>query len=767
MLHPKDLSRVPARAHHEMASTNVLIAAWRRSGLIVLTVIVALAMALIALSVLKKQYRAEAILQLNLDKRESGQVDNDAAPVALDANSIVQSELKIIRSRIIARRVVDRLHLADDPRYAPPAAENAASQQGGDASASPPDLLARVEDTWHAVAGDALGWLHRTVSPSVQADIDPMTRRIEAAENDLLSHLSADTDNRSYIVTVNYTSDNPERSARIANAVAEEYIQRRIEANFDAAGKTAEWLNAQIKSTAKTLSDAEDMVEAYRAQSGLLELGTSENLDQQQLRNLSAQLSAAVLARTDAEAKLARMQDLERSGEVPSAADLQGSPLVQNLVERQAAARKDLATMLAKFGVSHPAVIQAQAGLASTNAALATELRRAVSIVQGDVAAAQRTEADVRQRLGVLQHTMIAGKTKESELRTRLAATQAIRERLETLTRSRDQALAFQQLRPVAASLIVPAEPVRSPSSPKPIIVFPLALACGLGIGLVAATMLERRDRGLRTSADVGPVTGTRCLGMVPEVSQRVLSGHGGRNDEYALQQSLLTEAARSVGAAVGLFGLARDCRVVLVTSSVNGEGKSTLCHAMAQSLVAAGQRVLLVDGWPRRVEGPPPVTMTRDMFPQAFDSQAGLLQERSLTVLQRGSSGSLATDVFSSGAFAHLLEHARKHFDVILLEGPSVMLVADSLVLGRLADTVIHVARWSNTKQRTIEAALQRLNESSIGVDGVVLTRVHLGRHAALKIADYCSYYLKERRFYQRLTGRGKARPTDLSWVG
>jgi polysaccharide biosynthesis transport protein len=764
MLQIKDLSRVPARNHHETASTNVLIAAWRRLGLILITAAIAVAIGVAALSVMKKQYSAEAILQLNLDKRETGQTDNDAPPIVLDASSVVQSELKIIRSRIIARRVVDRLHLADDPRYASPVAEEPASRQGYDDVQPSDGFLARAESTWHALADDATGWMHRTISPPVEVDADAQTRRIEAAENDVMSHLSVETDNRSYIVTINYTSDDPVRSARIATAVAEEYIQRRIEANFDAAGKTAEWLDGQIKSTAKALSEAENTVEAYRAQSGLLELGTSENLDQQQLRNLSAQLSTAVLARGDAETKLARMQELEKGGKVPSAADLQGSPLVQNLVERQAAAQRDFTAMLAKVGINHPAAVQARAGLAAINTALAAELRHAVSVVQGDVAAAQRTEYDVRERVTALQHAMIAGKTSESELHTRLAAAQAIRERLTVLTRSRDQALAFQQLRPVAASLIVPAEPARSPSSPKPIVILPLALASGLGIGVVVATMLERRDRGLLTSADVEPVTGTRCLGMVPQVSQRVLSGKNRRPDgRDALQRSLFAEAVRSVGASAGLFSFAHDCRVVLVTSSVSGEGKSTLCHALAQSLVASGQRVLLVDGSPQRDEGRPAAEpIPKSTQAQETSLQVGPSHEQPLTILQRSSSSSLATDVFGSGEFAHLLEHARKHFNIILLEGPPVMLVADSLVLGRLADTVIHVAQWSSTKQRTIEVALQRLYENSVMVDGVVLTRVNLDRHAGLKFVDYCSHYLKDKRFYERLNGRGNARSTD-----
>jgi succinoglycan biosynthesis transport protein ExoP len=97
-------------------------------------------------------------------------------------------------------------------------------------------------------------------------------------------------------------------------------------------------------------------------------------------------------------------------------------------------------------------------------------------------------------------------------------------------------------------------------------------------------------------------------------------------------------------------------------------------------------------------------------------------------------------------------LEEARKNFDIIILEGAPVMLVADSLVLGRQADIVLHVARWAHTPRRVVEAALRRMNENSLVVDGVVLTRVNLRRHRRLHLFDDCSFYAKEHRLYERM---------------
>ena len=741
-----NLSNIPVRAHHAASSSNVLLAAWRRRGLICGLLLLSLAGAVTALGVIKRQYVAESVLQLDLDKREGGQADERGSPIILEAGSIVQGELRMIRSRLVVRRVVDRLHLADDPGG--PVLHNGvlASWLAATIGALPTPIA----EAWRWATDGAHAWLQ----PGMGAgdDAGPAARRIAAAEDEVMSRMTAESDNRSYLVTIKYTSGNPEQAAQVANALAEEYIQRRLQTNLDAAGKTVEWLDAQIAQVRQALAQAESLVETYQAQSNLLELGTPENLGQQGLRDLSAQLIAAVVARDEAQARLARVQDAMRGG-APSADDMKGSPQIRSLLERITEARARLGTVLASFGAQHPVALQARAALGALDSTLVVELRRAAAIAQGELTAAQRTEYDLSQRRDAFQRSMISGRAREGDLRNQQAVAQGLRDRLAALTRNRDQVQAMQQLRPVAASLLVPAERPRIPASPKPGIVIPVSLAGGLGLGLVLATLLERRDLGLQAGSDVEPALGKRCLGMIPEVPRALIPRRRGRR--AAFETSLLAETARSVGASLGLFNVGRTCRVVLVTSAVGDEGKSVFCQALAESLVASGRRVLLVDGSPCR-------TGNAQMVGQPEDDDtgcgadpgpaAGGQPSTGLTVIRRSAPVSVAADVFSTPEFAYLLEETRKRFDVVVLEGPAVLLVGDSLVLGRLADSVIHVARWSSTKRKTISAALTRLHESSVIVDGIVLTRVNLIRHGALKALDLGSYTFKEKRFYERL---------------
>lgn len=740
----RNLSSLPVRAHGEGIAAGALQMLWRRRGVIAAATGCGLLAGVAALAVLRKQYAADAVIQLDLSRREAPLVTQHAPGAALEANALIQGEARIIQSRPIARQVVTQLGLAE---AVPETAE--------------PSLLSSLVPTAIEHARRLVERLRGIEQPSGSQPAPLPPDPVTLAVDDLLAGLAVSADSRSYLVTVRYLSPDPELSARLANAVTAAYLRWRSAANEEASGRTANWIAGQIEAALLALREAEAEITAFRERTGLLGSGRadaggdSENVQQQQLRALTGQLNAASAARLAEERRLARVQDLLRNGNAPSTADVQGLPLIPLLLDREATARRELGEMLSRLGVRHPSVLQAQAGLAAIRGRIASELQRAVAVIAGDLGAARATEAALQQRLDELQRTMIAGKAHETELRNLLDGAQAIRDRLASLRRSHEQALAARDLRPVVASLVQEAEPQRVPAAPKPPIVLGLSAIAGLCAGIALAVLLERRDRGLRSSADVRTHLDTRCLGMVPS-----LAAERGRLPGAELRAAF-DEAVYSVAAGVSLFDPPGECRVVLVTSSLPGEGKSTLCRALATALIASGRRVMLVNGVPGRAALPAPGAGPTGSA-GATEAVPAPLASEDLAIIDRRSPFALSADVFGPGSFGTLLNHARRHFDVILLEGAPVLLVADSLVLGRLADTVIHVAQWSHTRRAVVEAALRRLQEHSIAVDGVVLSQVDLRRHARSSVLDEAFFYRSERRFYERVAGQRGG--TDLA---
>jgi Mrp family chromosome partitioning ATPase len=275
----------------------------------------------------------------------------------------------------------------------------------------------------------------------------------------------------------------------------------------------------------------------------------------------------------------------------------------------------------------------------------------------------------------------------------------------------------------------MPAEPVATSVVSRIAVTLLGATAAGLIAGIGAALLIERGKQGFRSSIELQTVSDVRCIGMVPDLPRRTR-----QTDRTSFQVAARNEAVRSVGAEIGLFGVSRECRVILVTSSLYDEGADTLCDALGEVLAAAGKRVMLIGGWLNEAadRGIPPVS--KDDF--ADSSQISVARPN----LERRNYYDM--DVFRNERLVEVLDAARADFDVVLVESPPVMLTADALVLGRLADTAIHVVRWGETKRHTVLTALQRLKDNSIDVDGVILMGVDLNRHARLGFVDECSYY-------------------------
>jgi uncharacterized protein involved in exopolysaccharide biosynthesis len=715
-----DLSWVPARAYSENILGGSLLSIWRRRGLVLIIVLLSLVASGAALSVLKKKYTAQATVQLDLGRREAALTTEQAPAVTLDASAIIQGEAKIIRSRMMARRVVQRLGLdADTPDDGP--------QLIG-------SMISEVTSFFTNTLGLADGDIP-AADPAPVTDADTVITA-------LLSRLTVVTDNRSYLIEIRYTSDNPARSAVIANAFAREYLRRRDELNVELANNVTSWLRQQIQDNQNQLRQTEGDITAFRQQMKLLETGANgETVQQQQLRDINTQLSAAALERLNEEGRLARVRQIIASGGIPSAADLQGAPIIQNLLDREAAARQTLSDAAARLGPRHPDVVRARAVLAEVQAALRAQLGKAVPLTAANLEATRRTEGDLKTRFEALHATLLDRKTQETELADLQARAQTLRQRANALTRDYDQALAAKNLQQVAGSLTVPAERVPIASWPKPIVVLGVGFAGGLVLGLFAAVMFERKDRGFRTAREVTELTGVPCLAMLPERRRR-------RRAKAGIDNLIFEEAVRAVGAGVGLFGNSGGCRVVLITSSLPHEGTSTVCQALARLLVGVGHRVLLIDG--NRCSKP---------------DEAAAAPEEAGNVMLLTPSGpgepvrfvhqgiNPMTDLFGPAKLDRLIADARKHFDIVLLDGAPVMLLADSFVLGRKADTVIHVIHWGKTRKITALNALQRLREQSVAVDATVLTRVVGRRHRKFQLKDEVFHYRQERRFFETLS--------------
>jgi succinoglycan biosynthesis transport protein ExoP len=703
------------RRHFESVGLNAMLTLWRRKRLILALMVLAMIGALAVLLTSEKRYTSNALVQIDFSRDDQSGSARQGSGFPVDLAALVETEARFVRSRAIARQVAERL-----------AAEG------------------RTKDERGLQAGTV------------------------AEERDILllmRDLTVRNDSRSYLIDIGFTANDPKRAAEIANLFVEVYLKNRSETSFAAARRASEWYAAQIKDTRTALEAAETAASEYRATFSIVETSSEGGaLQQQRMREVSSQASAATLVRLNEEARLDRALRAVAGGNIPP--DIAALPQIQRLIESREAAQRQVAELAASSGERHPNVERAKSLLEEIESRLREEVRKAVATITEDASNARKVEAELEANAQTAKQALIGNRSREAELRTLQGRADAIRARLKTLGENYVQAQALSDLKPVAAQVMIAAEPIETPSGPRASLILGFAMLGSAALGAGMAFLLERRDTGFRTEDEVPQETDCPCLGLVAARS-RADARH-----EVAERR----EAVRGIAASLGLTSFQATSKVVLVTSALPGEGKSLLVDSLALCLVEMGRTVLIVDASPRSEPGDSARPALEDMVADTVSRRQFLdrrhveplpvLQRRnaimrnslpvvagehttSLSIVQRRTGLSESGAVFANAAIGELVKEACSKFDVVLIEAPPVVLVADSLILAQVADIVVQVVRWHETPKAIVAAALKRLRDTSTRVHGIVLTGVRMNEYRTYQAFRGAFSAKKSRKYY------------------
>lgn len=583
----------------------------------------------------------------------------------------------------------------------------------------------------------------------------------EHAAKILLSGMSFASDRASYIIQISAGAGDPALAARIANGYAEAYIesQRTLKANL--AQQADAWLAADLaRMQAQMLAD-DAAAEAYRQQHRLIGLrpGTdggdgSDTVATQLLAQRTTDLGAIDAALAEKTGTLAQMERAMRDGHADAVAPVLGSPLIQALIARQADLSAALAQLRGNYGPTYPAVAAAAAAQERAEAQVRAEADRIAHGLRGEVAALGGRRAAVAAEIAALQN-QVAGESRDSVDLAELRRTAATDRRIyESLVVRLTQVEAEQRMQQPNAAIVVEATPPDAPSSPRTRMMvagtFLAALGTGVGIAFGAETMSRRFRDSDQMEGEVGlPVIGVfarrrrapqdmaidRPLSVEAEAVQSVLTHLLGTSDERRLGPN---------GAPLG--------RVVMVTSALPGEGKSCLSVALGRSAMRAGLSAVVLDCDVRRpavgrllaraaspeldaFHEPRDPREAADLIAEAMrragsDDRSGLLH-LSLRDHVGDPHRLLAWPGFAGDGLVGLLSYLRARHDLVLLDTPPVLAVADALRLGGLADEVVLAVDWTGTPRQAVLAAVRTLQRARLGVTGLVMTKVDLRRYA------------------------------------
>jgi capsular exopolysaccharide synthesis family protein len=710
-----------------------LIGALRRRRMVLLACLLLFpAIALIASKNLTPRYTASTTVMFEPTEyaaRELQSILRDESTT----DAVLASQVEIIRSLSVARRVVRRFGLTEREEFA------WWLQDRARAEGAFYRLHARAAEAATAISPDLAAW----IAPEPPAEIPPAElAEIQAAEA-LLQRLDVQVVRNSRVLQIRFTSQDPQLAASVANLAAELYIADQLDAKFDAVRRANDWLDGRVAQLRQEVNRNEAQIAELRMQSGLTR-GVNAGLQTEQISRLTADLAEARNTLAGAEARLGAARGIGAGNADLTA--LGSANLVAQRVARDEA-RRELDRLSATLGPGHPDVRAAAGRLAAADRAVGGETARVTQALEAEVRTARARVGSLEASLREQEERL--NRTQGAEIRVNALEreTEAARSLLRAVLERSQTTVTQTAIEKPDGRILSPATVPGEPSFPKPLLFVVAATALGGLSGLMLVWLLEQSDSTLRSGDDLRSALGVPCLALVPKLRRGILGRH--RVEDYVARKPLspFAEAMRTLRAALWLGS--DPPKVVLVTAARPGEGKTTTALSLARSAAMNGERVLLIDcdirqpaiGRLLRTEGVPGITDL--LLGQAGYEQ--ILRRDHLTALDwipAGAAEIHSLGLFMSEAMAGLLERVRREYDLVVLDAPPALAMADARVVARLADATLLCVKWRDTPRSVVRNSLALLEDAKARIVGAALTQVDAKTHRRSGYADSEVYH-------------------------
>jgi capsular exopolysaccharide synthesis family protein len=712
---------------------QVLGIVWRRKWIILACTIFALSGAIVANGVVTPLYTATA--SLIVEPRQQKLVEFDSVmsnlPVSLET---MESEVQVIQSPMVARQVVDTLGLSALAEFN---------------SALEPDEESIADDVKTAVKGlfsPVIGWLRegqatqrgvelaQAQSPGAW-DMPPDELRRGTSETRVtsrfLSNLDVEIQGSSRVITVSYTTTDPQLSQQIANAIAQGYIDDQVRLKNDVVADANSFLGSRMEELRADVESAERKVEEFRETTPIISAEDGTLLAEQIYSMNRAQIDAQ-LELDNVNERLAHLKSAMSARGSTAAFDGVESTVIDQLRLEEMRLRQAESQLLSTLGPKHPEVVTLRSELEKRRQQMLEEAERLHSSLRNEQKLAQQRLNSVRTSVSGLHSDSDTLNAAQIQLRALQREADATREVFEAfLARYKETAqLDYDQAQSRILSL---ASIPTGPSFPKTKLNYAIAVVLGCAVGAVIILLLELSVRGFRNPEELQEATGLPVLAAIPRVAPRNVFGPGLRRFLEEEPNSAFAEAHKGVYASLRVDRRALGLgNVLLVTSSAPNEGKSVFSRSLSASLAGGGLNVLLIDCDLRASEEELRLGLSDFVLGDCPLEQAVQIDEKS--TLSRMAPGSPVADplaVLRSPKLAKFLEAAAQQYDLVCLDAPPVLAVSDAATLAELADQTIVVVRWMRTPRHFVAATLERLGRCRAHISGVVMTQAKLTRSA------------------------------------
>ena len=666
----------------------------------------------VAIGTLKKRpvYEGRAIIEINPEQPDVLDFKEVVQANRVDLDAYRGTQYEILQSRSLARHVVDNLKLYRYPEF----------------------YKGRM----------LFGMIQRDPERIPQpSDPDPPDRSAGAYGNTIsnfIGNIDVSPVRRSNLVEVSFYSEDPVLAARIANELCKDYIWQNFQVKWDATTEASEWLSHQLVDLKIKLEKSEDALNAYARAKGIIFVQEKQNLVTETLRQLQEKYTAAQSLRFEREA----LYDLVQSGRVHDLPGFLENKMIQDMTVELTKAQQDYADLTATVKPEYPKAIALKKKVDTMQAALDRQKKNLAQSVTDSYRTAVANEKYLAQALD-------AQKKVVNDIEEKSVQYNILKRDVDTNKTLYDGIMTRMKEATVAAGvqasnirIVDAAEVPKGPVKPRVFLNLALGFMLGLALGIGLAFLQEYLDNTLKTADEVERLLRLPSLGLLPDCigdngkgsgEELAVVNHGNNGMAPALQTGREPiEAYRTLRTSI-LLSANPVPKMLLITSALPSEGKTTVTVNLGATLASLGSKVVIVDCDMRRpcchrstgVENRPGFVRCLTGHIDLADAILPVPGVPNLSVIPCGPIPPNPAEVLSSPVTVDLLRRLRAEFEYVLLDSPPLLTVSDSRILSTLTDAVVLVTRAYSTPFDLVRRARGLLYNSGARILGVALNSV------------------------------------------
>ena len=633
-----------------------------------------------------------------------------------NSSEYLLTQFEILKSRALAERVVKELNLVNVAEYNPVHPSNAKGFSlkkmilGESDPLTQEQILAKTVDTF---------WEKISISPV----------------------------RKTQLVKISVESESAQLAAKASNAVASAYIQSQLEAKVGLTKQAVDWLSERMGGLKNRLNESEDKLQGFRDKNQLVDVKGVGTLIAKELDHITEKLVDARSNRLEFQSTYQQLQAIKEINfeSLSGLPVILRHPLVIKLRENESAAELKVAELSKRYGAKHPRMIAAQSDLLAVKNSMLVQMKRLASGIKNDFLTAQVQEKALEKALKKAKEEVAVINKTEFALSSYVREVKGNRTLYDTFLKRIRETSETGSLQTANARIVDPGVVPEKPVKPKKSLIVALVMIMSLMLGVALAFLLDALDATIKNAEDIDHKLGFALLGILPLLKSTKEKVDTAINPEKAPIRAFVhgdntgfKESVRTLRTGVTLASLESPVQVMLFTSTVPGEGKTT---TSANFSAACGQmeKVLLIDADMRRPTIAKQLNIPASSkglsnavaYPDTLDESIHHIEDLGIDVMPSGPIPPNPLELLASKNFQEVLAQLKGRYQKIIIDSAPTHIVSDAAYLSTLVDGVVYVIKADSTNDKLVKSGLRRLDESNARILGVVLNQLDLEKEA------------------------------------